>query len=149
MSAALWEVTFLRRSSPGRAPRIAGRMRIEAPSAARAREAASEGMSRLADDGWSWSLGLLRPLAPGLPGTHLYRVTFAAWVEEEAAYRREDVLATEAWATDAESARRIARQKAEALPAYRGAWRIRRVERLASGREGPEDITMPAPALAA
>ena len=133
---ALWEVTFLRRSSPGRAPHIAGRMRIAAPSAVRAREAASEEVTRFADDGSSWSVGLLRPLAPGLPGTHLYRVTFAAWVEEEARYRREDVLATEVWATDAESARRIARQKAEALAAYRGAWRIRRVERLASGREG-------------
>lgn len=146
---ALWEVTFLRRSSPGRAPRIAGRMRIEAPSASRAREAASERMSRRADDGSTWSLGLLCPLAPGLPGTHLYRVTFAAWVEEEADYRREDVLATEVWATDADSARRMARQKAEALPAYRGAWRIRRVERLASGREGLEGITMRAPAVAA
>jgi hypothetical protein len=109
-------------------------MRIEAPSAVRAREAASEGMSRFADDGATWSVGLLCPLVPALPGTHLYRVTFAAWVEEETEYRREDVLAPEVWATDAESARRIARRAADALPDYRGAWRIRQVERLASAR---------------
>lgn len=146
MSGALWEVTFLRRPSPGRAPRIAGRMCIEASSAARAREAASAGMSRCAGGGSGWSVGLLCPLAPGLPGTHLYRVTFAAWVEEEVEYRREDVHATEMWATDAESARRMARQEAEALPAYRGAWRIRRVERLASGGDSAEIVMVPVPA---
>ena len=139
MSTALWEVTFLRRPAPGRAPRIAGRMRIDAPSAVQARGAAMEGMSRYARDSSGWSVGLLCPLAPGLPGTHLYRVTFAVWVEDEAEYHREDVLVTELWATDADSARRMALQEAEGLPAYRGAWRIRRVERLASGgeRTGP------------
>ncbi len=130
-STALWEATLLRRPGIGRAPRIAGRMRIEAPSAVRAREAAAAMMAKRADGAPGWSLGLLRPLVPGLPGTYRYRVIFAAWVEEEAGYHREDTLATEVWATDAESARRMARREAEMLPAYRGAWRIRQVRRIA------------------
>ena len=131
LSTAPWEVTFLHRPDPGRAPRIAGRMRIEAPSAVRAREAATAGMARRAGEAAGWSLGLLCPLAPGLPGTFLYRVVFAEWVEEEAEYRRDDVHAAEVWATDGESARRIARQEVEVLPVYRGAWRIRQVRRIA------------------
>lgn len=132
-SAPLWDVTFLRRPGPGRAPRVAGRMGIDAPTAAQAREAASAGMSRLSAGAAGWSIGLLRPLVPGLPGTHLYRVTFSAWVEEEVEYRREDVLVTDVWATNGDSARRLARRDAEALPAYRGAWRIRRVDRVETG----------------
>ena len=129
--APLWDVTFLHRPGPGRATRIAGGMRIDALTAGQARKAALDGLMRLAGDGSNWSLGLLRPLAPGLPGTHLYGVTFSAWIEEAAQYRREDVCTIQTWATDGDSARRMARLKAETLPAYRGAWRIRRVERLA------------------
>ena len=135
----LWEVTFLRRLRPGRAPRVAGRMRIAAPSAPLARAAAAEGMSLLAVDGAAWSLGLLCPLAPAMAGTHLYRVIFAAWVEEESEYRREDVPAVEVWATDGDSARRLARQQAEARADYRGAWRIRRVERVEGAGGGAAD----------
>ena len=88
-------------------------------------------MAKCAGDASGWSLGLLCPLAPGLSGTYLYRVIFAAWIEDAAEYRREDVHATEVWATDAESARRMAQQEAEVLPAYRGSWRIRQVRRIA------------------
>jgi hypothetical protein len=129
-----WEVTFLHRTRPGRAPHVGGLARIAADSASEARDAAVQRLAQTAGDAPGWSLGLLRPLVPDLAGTHLYRVTFAAWIEDEAAYRREDVFACAVWATDSEAARRLARQRARSAEAYDGAWRVDRVVRIASGR---------------
>lgn len=132
-AAGPWEVTFLHRARPGRAPCVGGLTRVVADSASGAREVAEREMARAAAGAPGWSLGVLRPLAPALTGAHLYEVTFAAWIEEAAVYRREEVFACAVWATDAESARRIAAQRAQASEGYRGSWRIVRVTRTTSG----------------
>ena len=43
------------------------------------RRAAQAALEERSDEEGRWSLGVLRPLTPMAPGTHRYRVTFAAW----------------------------------------------------------------------
>ena len=99
----------------------------DAPGAKQAAEKALEHRSRSSED--SWSLGVLRPLTPFAPGTHLYAVTFALWESTGDRFVRHDVHTLEVWATDATSARRLAQQEIQQVEAYLPSWRIRRVAR--------------------
>lgn len=125
--ASLWEVTLLRRPAGSGRARVMGRLRFAAPDARRARTAAQAGLEHRAGGEPRWSLGVLRALTPHAPGTRRYVVTFAAWEEEGARYRRHDVHEREIWATDASSARRVACELVQAMPDYLPAWRVRRV----------------------
>jgi hypothetical protein len=130
--APSWEVTLLRRPPGAARARVAGRLVVQAADADGARLAAQAALAERAGDRGDagWSLGVLRPLTPMAPGTHRYRVTFAVWEGEAERFVRRDVQALEVWAADATSARRLAQQEIQAIPAYRPAWRIRQVARL-------------------
>jgi hypothetical protein len=106
--------------------RVAGRLVLEAPDAARALEAARQQAAARTGAGAAWSLGPLEPLTPSAPGTHRYRVSFAVWRE-----RAHELVVR---ATDAQSARRLAEQEVRAAPDYEPAWRIVRVARARGGR---------------
>lgn len=103
---------------------------MEAPDAPGAKQAAQRALERRSKnkDG-SWSLGVLRPLTPFAPGTHLYSVTFAMWESQGDRFVRHDVHTLEVWATDATSARRLAQREIQETAGYEPSWRIRRVQR--------------------
>lgn len=124
-----WEVTLLRRPTPRQRPRVAGRLRFDAADADSARRIALEGLRSRGGGDPCWTLGPLRPLERAMPGTHPYRVTFSVWREADDGFERVDVWATTLWATDATSARRLAKTEAQAHPDHRGAWRVREVRR--------------------
>jgi hypothetical protein len=128
-------VTLLRRPPGARRARVAGRVVLEAPDLAQARRAAQAALEERSDEEGRWSLGVLRPLTPMAPGTHRYRVTFAAWTAAADRFVRQDVHAAEVWAADATAARRLAQREVQRLPDYRPAWRIRTVSRI-DGRRG-------------
>jgi hypothetical protein len=86
--------------------------------------------SRRTGDSSLWSLGTLRPLDPGAPGTRRYRVIFTLWESREDRFERRTVQEMELWATNATTARRIAQLNVQSLPAYIPAWRIQGVERI-------------------
>jgi len=125
-----WEVTLLRRATPRHQPLVAGRLLFDADDAATARRIAEDGLASRADGDHHWALGPLRPLTRSTPGTYPYRVTFAMWHERVDGFVRQDVLVTTLWATDAQSARRLATTEAQASPAHEGAWRVREVRRV-------------------
>lgn len=125
-----WEVTLLRRATARHRPRVAGRLRFEADDADAARAIAADGLARRAEGDPDWALGPLRPLVRAIPGTRPYRVTFAVWRESARGFVREDVLVITLWATDGQSARRLALTEAQASPDYEGAWRVREVRRV-------------------
>ncbi len=126
-----WEVTLLRRTGARGRPQVAGRLRFEAPDARCAREAADDALAaRSGREDGRWSLGVLRPLTPDAPGTYRYAVTFAVWAPEGEEFARHDTHRLTVWATDAQSARRLAHEEIQSLPAYRPAWRVRRVVRV-------------------
>jgi hypothetical protein len=104
-----------------------GRARFQAQDVARAREQAAAALAARACGQPRWSLGLLRPLTPNAPGTHLYTVTFAAWEPRKDRFIRCDVHDHEVWASDATCARRLACEQVQAVSGYRAAWRVRRV----------------------
>jgi len=118
---------------------VAARVVLEAPDLAGARRAAEAALEERRSDESRWSLGLLRPLTPMAPGTHRYRATFARWESGEDRFVRRDVHELEVWAADAASARRLAQQEIQQVPAYEPAWRIRQVARMdgARPRGGP------------
>jgi hypothetical protein len=125
--APAWEVS-LRWRPPGSArARVMGRVRFQAPDAARAREAAATALAARAGGEGRWSLGVLRALTANAPGTHAYVVTFAAWESRGERFVRRDVHEREVWATDATSARRLASEQVQAMPSYLPAWRVSRV----------------------
>jgi hypothetical protein len=125
--APAWEVC-LRWRPPGSArARVMGRVRFQAPDAARAREAAATALAARAGGEGRWSLGVLRTLTANAPGTHAYVVTFAAWESRGERFVRRDVHEREVWATDATSARRLASEQVQAMPSYLPAWRVSRV----------------------
>jgi len=125
--APAWEVS-LRWRPPGSArARVMGRVRFQAPDAARAREAAATALAARAGGEGRWSLGILRALTANAPGTHAYVVTFAAWESRGERFVRRDVHEHEVWATDATSARRLASEQVQAMPSYLPAWRVSRV----------------------
>jgi hypothetical protein len=114
---------------------VAGRVVLEAPDLAEARRAAQAALEERSGDEGRWSLGLLRPLTPMAPGTHRYRVIYAAWTAEADRFTRQDVHAIEVWAADGAAARRLAQREVQRLADYRPAWRIRTVARI-DGRRG-------------
>lgn len=125
-----WEVTLLRRLTPRHRPLVAGRLRFEAEDADAARAIAADGLAARAEGDPHWALGPLRPLDRAIPGTRPYRVTFAMWRESARGFAREDVLVITLWATDGQSARRLALTEAQASPDHVGAWRVREVRRV-------------------
>jgi hypothetical protein len=129
----IWEVVVLQ--GPWHRSRVAGRLVLEAPDAARALDVARQRAAARVGTGSGWSLGPLKPLTPSAPGTHRYRVSFAVWRERAEGYTRERAHELEVWATDAQSARRLAEQDARAAPGYDPAWRIVGVSR-SRGRRG-------------
>jgi hypothetical protein len=114
--------------------RVAGRLVLEAPDAARALEAARQQAAARPGVGAAWSLGPLKPLTPSAPGTHRYRVSFAVWRERAEGYERQRAHELVVRATDAQSARRLAEQEVRTAPGYDPAWRIVRVCRARGGR---------------
>lgn len=122
-------MTLLRRPPGDRRARVAGRVVIEAPDLDRARQAAEAALKERADGQSRWSLGVLRPLTPRAPGTHHYLITFSFWKALADHFERRDVHVMELWATDAQSARRMAQQEIQKLPEYQPNWRIRAVAR--------------------
>ena len=104
----------------------------DAPGAKQAAEKALERRSKSSED--SWSLGVLRPLTPFAPGTHLYAVTFALWESTGDRFVSLDVHTLEVWATDATSARRLAQQEVQQIQEYLPSWRIRSVARATGPR---------------
>lgn len=109
---------------------MAGRVVVEAPDAPGAKQAAQKALERRSkSSGDSWSLGVLRPLTPFAPGTHLYAVTFALWESTGDRFVRHDVHTLEVWATDATCARRLAQQEIQQIQDYLPSWRIRSVVR--------------------
>jgi hypothetical protein len=128
----VWEVVVLQ--GPWHHTRVAGRLVLEAPDAARAFAAARQQVAARAEAGSSWSLGPLMPLTPSAPGTHRYRVSFAVWRERAEGYERQRAHELMVRATDAQSARRLAEQEVRTAPGYDPAWRIVRVARAQGGR---------------
>lgn len=134
-SAPAWEVTFLRRPAGSARARVAGRLVIDAPDLDHARREAERALTqrredtRAAGDRSEWSLGVLRPLTPRAPGTHLYRVIFAQWEAYDDRFERHDAHVHLVWAADAATARRLAQREVQSLPDYQPAWRIRSVAR--------------------
>jgi hypothetical protein len=127
-AAYSWEFTLLRRLPGTHKARVAGRLVIEAPCADDARELAMRELAeRAVADTSAWSLGVLKPLTPKAPGTHLFAVTFAVWEATDDRFVRHDIHRLEVWAEDATNARRIAQQDIQTLPGYAPAWRIREV----------------------
>ncbi len=126
-----WEITLLHRTEARGQPHVAGRLRFEAPDARHAREAADDALAvRSGTDEGRWSLGVLRPLTPDAPGTYRYAVTFAVWAPEGDGFARHDTHRLMVWATDAQSARRLAHEEVQTLADYLPAWRVRRVVRV-------------------
>jgi len=136
-------VTLLRRPPGARRARVAGRVVLEAPDLAEARRAAQAALEERSGDDGRWSLGVLRPLTPMAPGTHRYRVTYAAWTAAADRFVRQDVHAIEVWAADAAAARRLAQREVQRLADYRPAWRIRTVARFDGRRGGGRPGTAP------
>jgi len=127
-AAYSWEFTLLRRLPGTHKARVAGRIVIEAPCADDARELAMRELAeRAVADASAWSLGVLKPLTPKAPGTHLFAVTFAIWEATDDRFVRQDIHRLEVWAEDATNARRIAQQDIQTIPGYAPAWRIREV----------------------
>lgn len=124
-----WEFTLLRRLPGAGKARVAGRLVIQAASAADARRSALAELAKRRDRDSRWSLGVLKPLTPKAPGTSLFAVTFAVWEATDDRFLRRDVHTLEVWAEDAGSARRIAQQDVQAASEYDPAWRIRQVIR--------------------
>lgn len=124
-----WEFTLLRRLPGAGKARVAGRLVIEAASAADARRQALAELARRRDRDSRWSLGVLKPLTPQAPGTNLFEVTFAVWEATDDRFLRRDVFTLEVWAEDAGAARRIAQQDIQTHGEYDPAWRIRQVVR--------------------
>jgi hypothetical protein len=114
--------------------RVAGRLVIQAASAADARREALAELARRRDRDSRWSLGVLKPLTPQAPGTSLFSVTFAVWEATDDRFLRRDVHSLDVWAEDAGAARRIAQQDIQAAAEYDPAWRIRQVVRRAKRR---------------
>jgi hypothetical protein len=128
-------VTLLRRPPGARRARVAGRVVIKAPDLDEARRAAQAALEERDDGESRWTLGVLRPLTPRAPGTHRYLVTFSQWEPHEEHFERRDVHVIELWAADGQSARRLAQQEIQKLPAYQPTWRIRSVARTAAARD--------------
>ncbi|MGD9697216.1 MAG: hypothetical protein AB7V42_16330 [Thermoleophilia bacterium] len=124
-----WEARLLHRAGDRTRARVAGRVVVEAPDAEAAQRAAQEALLVRARGERHWSLGVLRPLMPGAPGTRHYRVTFAEWVSGDDGYTRRDVHVRRLWAIDGASARRMAQEDCQTLPDYSPSWRIREVAR--------------------
>lgn len=124
-----WEFTLLRRLNTGGKARVAGRLVIQAASAADARRAALAELAKRGDRESRWSLGVLKPLTPQAPGTSLFQVTFAVWEATDDRFVRRDVHSLAVWAEDAGTARRIAQQDIQIIDGYLPAWRIRQVTR--------------------
>jgi hypothetical protein len=129
-----WEFTLLRRLNTGGKARVAGRLVIQAASAADARRAALAELAKRRDRESRWSLGVLKPLTPQAPGTSLFQVTFAIWEATDDRFVRHDVHTLDVWAEDAAAARRIAQQDIQLVEGYQPAWRIREVARGAKRR---------------
>jgi len=110
---------------------VAGRVVVQAPDAIQAQQAAQAALEARAGGESRWSLGVLRPLTTGAPGTHRYSVVFAIWEPDGDFFVRRDVHEQLVWAADATAARRLAQQEVQSAPGYRPAWRIRRVVRVA------------------
>jgi hypothetical protein len=117
-----WEVLVLG-GSPRR-PRVSARLRLQAPDAQGALRAARRRARAEAGPDGTWWLGPLRALTPSAPGTHCYRVRFAAWREGPDGYAREPAHEIEVWSTDSASARRLAEREARTMPSYETAWRV-------------------------
>ncbi len=124
-----WEFTLLRRLPGAGKARVAGRLVIQAASAADARREALTELAKRRDRDSRWSLGVLKPLTPQAPGTNLFAVTFAVWEATDDRFLRRDVHTSEVWAEDAGAARRIAQQDIQATELYDPSWRIRQVVR--------------------
>lgn len=124
-----WEFTLLRRLPGAGKARVAGRLVIEAASAAEARRAALAELAKRGDRESRWSLGVLKPLTPQAPGTSLFRVTFAVWEATDDRFVRHDIHTLEVWAEDAAAARRIGHQDIQLVEGYDPAWRVREVTR--------------------
>lgn len=124
-----WEFTLLRRLPGAGKARVAGRLVIEAASAAEARRAALAELAKRGDRESRWSLGVLKPLTPQAPGTSLFRVTFAVWEATDDRFVRRDIHTLEVWAEDAAAARRIGHQDIQLVEGYDPAWRVREVTR--------------------
>ena len=124
-----WEFTLLRRLPGAGKARVAGRLVIEAASAAEARRAALAELAKRGDRESRWSLGVLKPLTPQAPGTSLFRVTFAVWEATDDRFVRRDIHTLEVWAEDAAAARRIGHQDIQLVDGYDPAWRVREVTR--------------------
>lgn len=123
---------------PGGKARVAGRLVIEAASAADARRVALLELAKRDSDRESrWSLGVLKPLTPQAPGTSLFQVTFAIWEATDDRFVRHDVHSLEVWACDAAAARRIAQQDIQRIDGYVPAWRIREVTRGSKRKRKP------------
>lgn len=147
-TAHAWEATLLCRRAGGHSPVVAGRVEIQAPDVESARVAADAAVAAR-DDGTSiWSLGILRPLTLGAPGTHRYRVVFAIWESTDDRFVRSDVAEIEVEACDAQSARRQASQEIQHGADYRPAWRIREVVRTAPPARTPRRGRRAAPVSA-
>jgi len=110
-------------------PRVSARLRVQAPDAQRALRTARRRARAAAGPEGTWWLGPLRALTPSAPGTHRFRVRFAAWHEGPEGYERRPAHEIEVWATDSGSARRLAEREARTLPCYESAWRVAEVLR--------------------
>lgn len=144
-----WEATLLRRRPGGRTPVVAGRIEIQAPDFESAKNAAEAAVAAREDGTGTWSLGVLRSLTMGAPGTHRYCVTFAVWESTDDRFVRTDVATFEIEACDALSARREARQAVQQTAGYQSAWRVREVVRVAAPEPTPGRMrrrTRPQPA---
>lgn len=128
--APAWEITLLRRPPGARRPRVAGRVRFEAPDLVRARRAAAKALEERASGDDRWSLGVLKPLTPRAPGTHRYRVVYAVWQADGDFFTRRDIHALEVWAADAQDARRLSHMDIQDVDGYQPAWRVRHIVRV-------------------
>jgi len=133
--APSWEVMLLRRPAGSARSRVMGRVRFQAPDAARARQAAEVALTARSGSEPGWSLGVLRSLTPNAPGTYLYVVTFAAWEACGERFIQRDVHRRDVWATDATGARRLAVEEVQAMPGYLPAWRVTQVVRRGAQRD--------------
>jgi hypothetical protein len=131
-----WEVTILRRASSSAGAHVAGRITFVASDAYAARRLAEAALTERREEsgrrGGSsvWSLGTLRPLDSGAPGTGRYRVIFTLWESREDRFECRTVHDMELWATSATTARHIAQLNVQSLPHYIGAWRVQGVAQI-------------------
>ena len=130
-----WEVMLLRRPVGSARARVMGRVRFQAPNAARARQTAGVALAARSGSEPGWSLGVLRPLTPNAAGTYRYVVTFAAWQACGERFIQRDVHRHDVWATDATGARRLAVEEVQAMPGYLPAWRVTQVVRQGAQRD--------------